>query len=191
MKLIRVQFSKGRHSCQSCGHTPINNLFFIRTDAGAELMVGTECAEKLLRLDDAKRYIAAAKREWKQQKPQPRDGESREDYLTRRVFEKLHARAAWQAWRVIEKSYWGGSYALARQRLNQRGIYAPQTAGHMAFFDGHTEVYVTCPKCQWKLEADKAWNEALKAEERQIIHEVEQQYQANAWDFVGVPGWRI
>ncbi len=195
MKLIRVQFSKGRHSCESCGHTPINNLYFVQLDTGKEIIVGAECAEKLLGYSSSvllTRYINAAKREWKQQKPAPKEGETREDYLTRRVAEKLNARKAWQAWKEIERSGgWGGCRTIARQRLYARGVYEPGPAGHSPGVGGHTEHYVTCPKCQWKIEADKAFEQALKDEGSQIIREIERQYQANAWDFVGVPGWKL
>lgn len=197
MKLIRVQFSKGRHSCQSCGHTPINNLYFIRTDQGTELIVGTECAEKLLGYSSATvlaRYVNAAKREWKAQKPAPRENETREDYLTRRVAEKLNARKAWQAWKEIERGYycgWSGFRAVARRRLAERGIHQPEHYAHTPFCWGHTESYITCPACQPGIEADKAYEQALKDESAQMVREVEAQYQANAWDFVGVPGWKL
>lgn len=124
MKLLRVSYTKSPGvACQSCGHTPIHNLYEIRTDNGEGLTVGSECATKLLRFDVmslCKRYNGQASREWKEQNPKPQEGELRGDFIARRINEKFQARKAWHEWQSMNAQHhwltnpWQGD---ARQKV--------------------------------------------------------------------------
>lgn len=93
----------GNDTCRLCGHG-IKRLFYVRDLNGATFVVGSECVEALLGVEDktkvelmTKRTNRAA-RQWKAQEPRARDGETQVDYINRRVAEMTNARRAYNVW---------------------------------------------------------------------------------------------
>lgn len=96
-----IGVTEGRSSCEECGH-PIRWLFTIRNSEGVTKQVGSECVVHLLaeRAWDAaslNRRLNRAKAQWKQQKPAAKDGETRTEYIARRLTEMSNALAAHKA----------------------------------------------------------------------------------------------
>ena len=96
-------------SCDHCGHD-IRQVYVIADEAGAQMQVGSDCVRMLTARTEAyataerweKRFSRAAS-QWraaqsKPNYPQPMAGESREQYINRRVHEMARGLAAGKAW---------------------------------------------------------------------------------------------
>ena len=194
MRCMRVYYSKVGQSCASCG-TPIHNCFVIETDEGGEITVGSECAITLLGAFGVRTHetdIKRAMREWRKQQPAPHEGETREDYITRRLAEREHAKRAWQAWQAMKtRDAFGASHRnTARRRLAARGIRDPYDVAytHRRIHDVRDD---NCALCLSLTEEFRVWPQLLAQEEEAMAAEIEQRYRANRADFVGVPAWRV
>lgn len=94
---------EGRDGCHLCGHD-IKRLFHVQSSEGKYMVVGSECVESLLDVDDRAKMDVQIKRtnragrQWKEQKPAALEGENRESYINRRVAEMYNARLAFNAY---------------------------------------------------------------------------------------------
>jgi hypothetical protein len=112
-KLIRVYAAEKLNgalpSCDHCGHD-IRNVFVIEDESGRIMKVGSDCVMMLIgrteTAADVNRYqkrLERAARQWRDAKkrrdfPQPLAGETREQYINRRVSEMTNALKAGKAW---------------------------------------------------------------------------------------------
>lgn len=199
----------GCDTCQACGHE-IKHVFVIRNHNGAMMNVGSECVNSWLAPDERnkaeliERRTNRASAQWRKKDPKPRDGETRTDYINRRVAEMDNAMKAAKAW--------GGMFArtslyeLARRSLAQKGVedpsrtlrYSRHTAGEFDLVnerDGHEGKYqVSCPACQRQeaehTKARQEYEAARLAEIERITAEFEAKYNANRYDFERVM-WQV
>lgn len=136
------QYSTEQQSCEHCTHG-INNLFFIRnTETGASMTVGSDCVQHFCSQEGTasaaklSKRITRANRQWRDNKPAKREGESKETYVNRRLLEMGNALKAFNAWQAIWQR--GASiWSITRKRLADKGL--PQTgdnahAEQLAFY---------------------------------------------------------
>ena len=157
----------GVDSCQLCGH-PIKQLYYVATADGHHKTVGSECVRGLL-ADDTRYTVGLiekrakrAARQWKDAKPAPKDGESKGDYVNRRVAEMANALSAYRVYgkraREIDKAY----KALCKQHADEsRALFL---AGDV---EAQSAVYT------------RLWHEASEL----IFAEIEASCGANRFDF--------
>lgn len=187
-KLVRAYASQAMQSCEECGHD-IKAIYIVELDTGAQKRVGSECVKQYLAADAVlfKRYMDAAAREWRKAEPKPAEGEERADYITRRVAEKVNARAAWQEWRSLSGMQWA---AMITQRLKAKGIKDPSEGMSYHRSTCPRNNFLKCARCD-SYEADKAaYGVAWKAEREAHIREIEERHGANRFDFFK-PVWRV
>lgn len=105
-KITMIQLGEHTSSnCEHCGREIKNRYTILFTDGENkyEMVVGESCAKTLMgeKFSDsplqARRKKAEA--EWKKQTPKPRSGETKDQYITRRITEKGNAYTAWLKWR--------------------------------------------------------------------------------------------
>ena len=95
-----------RTSCELCGHD-IAHVYYARSNTGAVIGVGCDCINTLLDPDERgkvelfTRRMNRAAAQWSKKLPAPKDGETRDQYIVRRVTEMGNARAASNAYAAI------------------------------------------------------------------------------------------
>lgn len=198
----------GCDTCQACGHE-IKHVFVIRNHNGAAMNVGSECVNSWLAPDERnkaeliERRTNRAAAQWRKKDPQPRDGETRTDYINRRVAEMDNAMKA--------AKVWAGSFArmslhsLAGHNLKSQGIedpyhrrFSPHTAGEFDLVnerEGHEGKHsVACPMCQKQVAERDAefaiYRDAVQTEIERITTEFEAKHNANRYDFQRVM-WQV
>lgn len=88
-------------TCDLCGHD-IAQIFYIQSD-DVRRAVGCECINTFLTPDDRnradllKRRANRAAKQWREKNPAPRDGETRPQYIDRRMREMDNAMRAYKA----------------------------------------------------------------------------------------------
>lgn len=133
------QLSKPEATCDNCGHD-IAQLFHIHeVDTGRKMTVGSECVSFLLAGQDfasaelMKRRMNRAAAQWRKQQPMPNSGETRTDYINRRVAEMGNALKAHHVWTAEYATLfqargtfggWSTTYDMKVQARGKRlGIY--------------------------------------------------------------------
>lgn len=107
--------------CQNCGC--MINWRYVITSQDGSMTVGSECARTLCGpaiADAMKRRAQRASRQWHDQKPAPRTGESRDVYIERRLAEMGNALAAHKAWILFERAGNGSNWLRHMYALNGR-----------------------------------------------------------------------
>jgi len=198
MQLLNVEVieaGKGQHlpSCQSCGH-PIKQLFTVKTDKGGVMVVGIDCAEMMLGKVQLKeqqitKRFNAATREWQKKTPKPLEGETKSQYINRRIAEKGNAYTAWQGYqRIVHQHNSQGLLHLAAESiLKGRGVFYPNTSHRC---DKNAE-YGKCQACQVLKEQVESWYTARNAAQDEIAEITEKQYQAHRFDFIGKAAYQV
>lgn len=86
--------------CDNCGHD-IRNIFTISDEQNRHMRVGSECVLLLTANTDAQieaakitKRMERASRQWRENKPVRLDGETREQYINRRISEMANAMIA-------------------------------------------------------------------------------------------------
>lgn len=110
VKVYTVEKLNGAYpSCDHCGHD-IRNIFVIEDKSGKQMKVGSDCVIQLTARTqahtDSVRWQARIERaaaQWRDAKkklhyPQPLSGETREQYINRRINEMSRALDAGKAW---------------------------------------------------------------------------------------------
>ena len=191
---VKPDPERGIHgrSCESCGHD-ICWCYVVKLDDGGTMTLGSDCVASLLDPTAGqllKKYANAAAREWLKKVPAPRDGESRAEYINRRIAEKTNARRAWQHWKALatDGGYgWRSQRFTAEQRLTNRGVTNPK--GRKSHYY-HCHTY-QCRTCAEAIAAVPAYDQAVRDELSTMLREIEDACHANRFDFVDKPAWRI
>lgn len=124
MKLQDIRLSATGTSCASCGHA-IRWLYTVRLDTEVEMVVGSDCAMALLSKEEAdqlRKRARAAAAQWRKKEPGPLPGESREDYINRRIAEMSHAFKAWQVYVALLTEQGGGMRTIVMRILKEHHI---------------------------------------------------------------------
>lgn len=193
-----IGYANYAHTCEHCGHD-IAHVYTIRhIQTGVTLRVGSECVLQLLDLNErpvfereqARRKRAAS--QWRTQKPAAHEGETREQYIERRVCEMSNALAAFKAWSGL---FGRGVtlYSLAIKSLQESGVEDPSIYGrqpHYTYPDsreivnpGHEGYSHNCPLCQQQEGLKKAYVEMVREEQEAVVRRFEEKHQANRFDF--------
>lgn len=153
-----VSHYEGAHTCENCGHD-IKQCFVIESDAGAQMVVGSDCVESFLAPEHQptfKTYERRRKRaesQWRKNIPEKREGETRSEYVARRISEMGNAKKAYKAWAEISNNRRLGKEtvaSIALRRLEERGETAPAQRYGDAWW---------------------AWSEKVRREENAILDE--------------------
>lgn len=191
MKLLNIKLQETDAICESCGHD-IKWKYLIELDTKATMTVGSDCAETMLSkdvLETLKRRTNAAKREWRAKLPTPRENETREAYIDRRLTEKSHAVVAWRGYQSLVRRLnpgYGLLHLSAVRVLNDRGVFDPGGFPHgKVQWCDDVDDRRDCKACQ-ELDRKRAeWELAKKATQEELLLQIEQEYLANRFDFLG------
>lgn len=182
--LYSVQLEKPTASCESCGHA-IAQCFYISDENGKQMVVGSECVNTHLSPSDqsAKKQqqrLSRAAAQWRKQKPEPKDGETRTQYINRRVEEMSNAMGAYRAWAVL---FTRGRtfYTVGIERLKAQGIIDPRVYS-----------FISAP--DWAIEQRRAlaceYDRMVQDEYKQFVTEFECAHKANVYDF-NQPSYKV
>lgn len=189
-------------SCQHCGHG-IKNVFYIRNvETGATMEVGSECVKHFVTLPDevfsAKRREARVKRairQWNANKELRKPGETREEFINRRVREMANALAAFSAmnaWFGRKHSVSWGIHQAAKQWLRDNGYY--DLEGRRTSEDHHEHDkdhngehpefdYIKCSVCAQQKALYAAQRRNFQMAREAVLQEFADQHGANVFDF--------
>lgn len=121
---VKWRFSgvvEGRTSCELCGHE-IRRVFYAKSNTGAVIGVGCDCINTLLDPDERDkvelftRRMTRAAAQWRKKLPAPKDGETRDQYIARRVTEMGNARSAYDAYVAIG---WNGFQCAKKSAIDE------------------------------------------------------------------------
>jgi len=155
-RIVGFQHIEGREgdTCEHCGHD-IKQVYTIQAEDGTRMRVGCECVVTLTARTAActeamviDRRFKRACAQWRSNKPLRRDGETRGQYIERRMAEMANAKAAAQAWTAESVRYfankrlmygWADSFAQrVERRLRQTGAYRNVDVAR-AIYERHVE----------------------------------------------------
>ena len=178
--IIKWRFSlcvEGNDSCQLCGHG-IKRLFYVVSNTGEMKIVGSECVESLLggdyrsEIDLANKCANRAAKQWKDKTPAIREGETRTEYINRRVKEMSNARKAYNAFIAKAREIEAARVRLSKEfDAELRDLWSMRPAT-----DKEYEALV------YKIRRDAA---------ESVLAEIEGAFSANRFDFVGRAVWDV
>lgn len=199
-------------SCDHCGQA-IKNRYHLYNGLGGTMIVGSDCFQHFLNDGESDKATQAVKRmnraasQWRKQTPKSRDGETREQYISRRVAEMGNAQKAHTAW--CGKWGQGSFYWTVDKQVKAQLPYFPQGMEAWTFRhwkgDGIKQAWNVnglhegtsthdCWLCQQQAAVKKAygeWQHTLhQAIAETITSEFETQYNANRYDF-NRPVWEV
>lgn len=130
-QMVSGYLASGNHkACQHCGKTGIKQVVVLSDDEGNTIEVGSVCAIELC-IDDNREAVMMwkkradrAAREWKNERRDPVDGETKEQYVARRIIQMGNARNAHMRLVRISNKYgcsWNRMMRIA-ERANRMGI---------------------------------------------------------------------
>lgn len=192
--LERVYLNEAPTPCESCGHD-IKWNYVVRLENGARQTVGSECVKPLCgETADAQRLskrVRAAERQWKAGSPAPREGESRAEYVNRRLEEMANARHGWDEYRRVLRG--GLLHLFAESDLQRRGERKPGRDFHYddRSFGCDARERGACTRCQGQDRQWEAWQARIKAEMESILRGVEERTSSNRFDWHGVPAYKL
>lgn len=168
----------GRNSCGLCGHD-IKREFHVMSSTGERRIVGSECINTLLSPDERpkvalfKRRVSRAERQWREKLPLARDGESREQYISRRVTEMANARRAFNA--SLNRTT---EVTARRERM-----FAENKQRIQELWDQR--------RATGSREYDELLQSIYRDAENPILSEIEATYTANRFDFAHKAAWKV
>jgi hypothetical protein len=194
-------------SCENCGHE-IRDLYYLsNTDNNKVMVVGSECFKHLLapnevvNAEKARKRMERAKRQYRENKPQRKENETKSEYISRRLCEMQNAMIAYKGYAAAFVKI--SLYEMARRRLMEslpspretrfERIFRHQTSYTLDIMNtehGHSGSIHSCETCKRIAELNAAWEKLRQEEERLIMREFEVKYQANLFDFYR-PIWEV
>lgn len=202
-RLIRHENGKG--SCEHCGHG-LKSLFTIANEDGEQMVVGSECVRHFLAADQQQtvalieRRVKRAGTQWRKQTPPRKPGETRAQYINRRLAEMDNARRAGIAW--AQKFRGQSIHLMAQADLEERGLHMPKSSRFEMYWrhtsngavnekHGHAGHYAKCERCAEIAALQDAWSEVLLYNRvQEIIDEHAAEHSANPYDF-NRPFWEV
>lgn len=180
--VVDYQEIDGLRACENCGHE-IKRLYRIRSTGGELMTVGSECVTLLCgRISIINKTEARAKRaasQWRANKPERMKGESKADYVNRRLREMANAMNAHKALIQFERRDFPQLYFSLAKRA-ARIFNLPHTVNERYG-------YVTC-KCQ----GDLLCHVHLLRHQfhAHYANKLGRKYGANPYDF-NRPAWEV
>lgn len=199
-----IDYIYEKAGCEHCG-TGIVHGFIIQDEFGTQMRVGSQCMQHFVTEDSSSSYAASkldrrvkrAGNQWRSQKPPRIEGETRKQYINRRVKEMGNAISAAKAFQrkykgsdfyfaadQVLKGWLGFDYIQESRKWQHRNIDGILNEDY-----GHKNEY-PCPGCRRKDELSQTIQQ-LKQEARDTLYrQFEQEYQANRFDFLK-PIWDL
>lgn len=166
--------AEGCDSCGMCGHD-IRRVFIIASNTGVVKHVGSECVNHMLNADQRQRVELLDRRttraasQWRKKLPAPLDGETRDQYIARRVDEMDHAQAAFKATIAID------FHKYANDQLKAKEASLPP------YGERFTKQWATAAEARKQVQI-AAYDELHRG--------IEQKYKANRFDY-NRPIWEV
>lgn len=164
-------------TCENCGHA-IAQLFTIQDDETKRVMtVGCECVVHFLSgdaemtADLLRRRMQRAATQWRKREPAPKYGETRADYINRRVAEMANALTAYKAYAVAKNpDYIRRSDRFVRSFMKRNGVEKP------------TDIYsAEYDRYRWLFSALSSYYQNRKF--RSFQDRIAKKHNANPYDF--------
>lgn len=173
---VRYELTESRRECDACG-TNIKHLYHI-ANGEQRMVVGSECVNQWTAPDQrgdaraAERRANRAAAQWREKRPAPRDGETRAEYINRRVEEMGNAFAASKAYNAILAKHRAPNLTFVARDMLRRQGKGPNL---------------------WRAtreEQDRWHEEHVKPLSRNLMQQLVDQYNANPYDFAR-PLWDV
>lgn len=186
-RFLRVeQLATVSSHCENCGHAIAQCYFIEHIDTAQQMRVGCECVVLLLlpgqkiSFDLARRRLNRAEAQWTRQVPAPRAGETRDQYINRRIREAGNALDAHKEWTATLAN--DTLESMAEQALKKQRYQNPL---HYCFGKPPSE-----ETRQQRKGLIAAWDALLDIECKAVIRRFEEKWCASHFDF-SRPTWEV